>query len=155
MPFLDFIVCPAFQFAYKDDVGKDFGLDIRKYRKEGHFSPTTNGSTVYDLKTVFKSITNDPHDIIKKIKITTKDRTQRTFVENFHENNNQPEHVEIVTKYSNSLGRCFSVRPKDHVVKLEVIKIDIAARMDIYVYIGYPGQYMYNTEERVNICLAF
>ena len=148
MPFIDFIVCPAYQFAYKDEVLREYGLSSTKYRT-GHYSPTINDSTNIDLEFIFDTITYRPNEILKKIKITTKDRQQRNFLQNFKEGDIEMENLEIITKYQNNLGRCFSIRPKDHVVSLEVIKIDITASMDVYVYIGYPGQFMYNTKERV------
>ena len=149
LPFLDFVICPAYQFAYKHDVLQDYGLDKVKFRNDGHFVPRTNKSTGLDPKKFFNIITHDPNEILQKVKITTKDRDQRTFLQTFDGTNSTTEHLDVSTKYQNNLGRCFSIRPKNHVVKLEVIKIDITASMDIYVYIGYPGQFMYNTKERV------
>ena len=149
LPFIDFIVCPAYHFAYKEDVLKYYGLDVNKYRNEGHFSPTINESIDLELENVFKNITHFPDEVLQKIKITTKDRNQRTFLQSFVELKNATNHVEIVTKYQSNLGRCYSIRPKSHVITLEIIKIDVIASMDIYVYIGYPGQFTYNTKERV------
>lgn len=149
LPFIDFIICPAYQYAYKDDLLKKYGLDVGKYRNDGHFSPTTNQSTSLDLESVFKEITYEPNEILREIKITTKDRKQRTFLESFSKMKNETEHVQLLTKYQNNLGRCYSIRPKDHVMSLEIIKIDITSTMDVYVYIGFPGQFMYNTKERV------
>ena len=136
------------QFAYKGNVLREYGLDSTKYRA-GHFSPAINDSTSLDLEFIFDAITHSPNEVLKTIKITTKDRKQRSFLRNFEKGDIETENLEIITKYQNNLGRCFSIRPKDRVVSLEVIKIDITARMDIYVYVGYPGQFMYNTKERV------
>ena len=122
---------------------------MNKYRNEGHFSPNINGSIDLDLETVFNNITHYPGELLQKIKITTKDRNQRTFLQSFVDLKNETDHVEIVTKYQSNLGRCYCIRPKVHVIKLEIIKIDVIAWMDIYVYIGYPGQFTYNTKERV------
>ena len=157
MPFIDFIICPAYQFAYKDKVLREYGLDSTKYRR-GHYSPTINDSTISDLEFIFNEITHSPSEILKTIKITTKDRKQRSFLQNFEKGDIEKENLDMITKYQNNLGRCFSIRPKDNVVSLEVIKIDITARMDFYVYVGYPGQFMYNTKERVRnrtICTYF
>ena len=128
---------------------KYYGLDVNKYRNEGHFSPTSNDSIDLELETVFNNITHYPDEVLQKIKITTKDRNQRTFLQSFVNIKNGTDHVDIVTKYQSNLGRCYSIRPKAHIIKLEIIKIDVFAWMDIYVYIGYPGQFTYNTKERV------
>ena len=128
---------------------KYYGLNVNKYRNEGHFSPTSNESIDLELESVFNNITHYPDEVLQKIKITTKDRNQRTFLQSFVDIKNATDHVEIVTKYQSNLGRCYSIRPKAHVIKLEIIKIDVIAGMDIYVYIGYPGQFTYNTKERV------
>ena len=59
------------------------------------------------------------------------------------------ESINILTKYSNNLGRCFSVRPKPEVVKKGILRVAFTSYTDTYIYIGYPGQFMYNTRTRV------
>ena len=61
------------------------------------------------------------------------------------------ESIDIVPKISSAVGQCFSVRPKPEVVKKGITSIAFTTHMDMSVYLGYPGQYMYNTRTRVNI----
>ena len=60
------------------------------------------------------------------------------------------ESINVLTKYSNNLGRCFSVRPKPEVVKKGILSVALTSYTDTYIYIGYPGQFMYNTRTRVS-----
>ena len=65
------------------------------------------------------------------------------------------ESIEIVPKFSYALGKCFSVRPKPDIVKRGIVSIAFTSHMDVYVYIGYPGQFKYNTRTRVSIAILF
>ena len=70
------------------------------------------------------------------------------------EKDNFDENITIVTKYSDSYGRCYSIIPKQQVLKLGVKSIILETRMDIYVYFGHPGQFLAaDSDTRVNIGL--
>ena len=43
-PFIDLVVCPAFESAYKKDVIEYYGMDRYKYVNEGSFGPTKNSN---------------------------------------------------------------------------------------------------------------
>ena len=45
-------------------------------------------------------------------------------------------------KYDKTFGRCFSVDLKPEVTQLGVTKIEFFAKLNIYIYLHYPGQYM-------------
>ena len=63
---------------------------------------------------------------------------------------NTSEYIEITTKYWHSFGRCYSIHPKDNVIKLGPQNFDIVSRMDVYIYFGYPGQFMHpNSKTKV------
>ena len=49
---------------------KYYGLDVNKYRNEGHFRPNINGSIDLDLETVFNNITHYPGELLQKIKMS-------------------------------------------------------------------------------------
>ena len=60
------------------------------------------------------------------------------------------EYIDVTTKYMNTLGRCYSIHPKDHIIELGVVIMDITANLGFYVYFGHPGQFMYtNTKSKV------
>ena len=72
------------------------------------------------------------------------------------EGNNFTKHLHITTKYYQYFGRCYSIHPKDHVLKLGVNAIEIVARLKVYTYFGHPGQFTYsNTKTKVSIFLLF
>ena len=127
-----------------------YDLDKSRYRSKGEFNPSLNSSERLDLYDVFENITQNVTELLYRIKFTTLSRQQRTFIEDFNQPKNQTEHLDIVTKHQNSLGRCYSIRPKAHVLRLGVLRVEITARMDVYVYLGYPGQFMYNTKTKVD-----
>ena len=60
------------------------------------------------------------------------------------------EYLEITTKYWPTFGRCYSMHPRNHVLKFGVYGIDIVARVNLFIYFGYPGQFMYpNSKAKV------
>ena len=92
--------------------------------------------------------------------IKTQDRMQPDFREYFNPdlqmmklNRTTIESIDIVPKISSAVGKCFSVRPKPEVVKKGIASIAFTTHMDMSIYLGYPGQYMYNTRTRVSIMI--
>ena len=72
----------------------------------------------------------------------------------FTDSTNDSELLQVITKYKgSSLGTCYSIRPKDPIVGLGIFKIDFVARLGIYVYLGYPGQFMYLAKTKVKYIL--
>ena len=122
-------------------------MDKDKYRGKGHYSPN-NYTLKTNLRTVFNSITFSVKDLLHYIEIFTLDKKKKLFRVKF-DAPNTTEHIDVITKYHYNLGRCYSIRPKNHVIMLGVTSVDIVGRMGIYVYFGYPGQFMYNTKTKV------
>ena len=103
-----------------------------------------------DLQDVFNDVTHDIADILSEVRFNTLNIDQDTFVETFSSStNDSTNHIKVVTKYFDSFGKCFSIRPKNHVLRYGINIIDIVARMDVTIHLGYPGQFMYNTKTRV------
>ena len=93
--------------------------------------------------------------------IITTEGNQPSFREYFNKNTQMMkqnrttlESIDIVPKFSH-LGKCFSVRPKPDIVKKGIVSIAFTSYMDMYVYIGYPGQFKYNTRTRVSFAILF
>ena len=147
-PFLDLVICPSYGAAYKDDMLNHYGINKQKYRTKGHFTPNNKSENI-DPRKVFNSITHDVTELLHSVKIYPLDRHVK-FTTDFDELNHT-QYIKITTKYWHNYGRCFSIQPKDHVLKTGVTIIDIIARMNVYVYFGYPGQFMYNTKTKVII----
>ena len=113
----------------------------------------TNHTPGMTLRAIFRSVTHDINEILFRISLTTNSRQLSYFDIDF-ESANFTEHLEITTKYYYYYGRCFSVTPKDHIIKLGVNAIEIVARFKIYVYFGHSGQFTYfNTKTKV--CIYF
>ena len=148
-PFIDLIVCPSYAAAYKDGVLETHGMDKGKYRSKGYYT-SQNHSDGENLRRIFDSITYDQGELLHKVQIGTLDKEKAWFVVDFSQSNID-QHIEITTKYWGTYGKCYSIQPKDHILKLGVKVIDIVAQMDIYVYFGYPGQFMFYTKTKVNI----
>ena len=150
MPFIDLIICPQFDVSYKTETLEKYGIDRSNYTYYGDFTPSKNINESMTLRDVFHSISFEVEDILSKVEIFTLDRDNSMFTLNFDGNNTYDNDIaEINTKYWNSYGRCYSIRPKSRIIAYGVKIIDFVARMNIYVYFGHPGQYMYNTKVKV------
>ena len=47
-----------------------------------------------------------------------------------------------VTKYDQTFGKCFSIEINPNVTKMGITKIEFYAKLNIYIYLHHPGQYM-------------
>ena len=152
MPFIDLIICPSFDVSYKKENLEKYGIDRSNYTYNGDFTPTKNLKENLTLREIFDSISFEVEDILYSVTIFTLDRENSMFTLNFNGSNTyENEIAEVGTKYWNSYGRCYSIRPKKKIIEYGVKIIDFVARMNIYVYFGYPGQFMYNTKVKVNL----
>ena len=151
MPFIDLIICPSYDVSYKKESLEKYGIDRTNYTFNGDFTPSKNTNKSISLRDIFHSISYEVEDILFSVTIFTLDRKNSMFTVNFDGSNTYDnEIVEVGTKYWNSYGRCYSIRPSNQIIQLGVKIMDFVARMNIYVYFGYPGQYMYNTKVKVN-----
>lgn len=140
IPFIDLIICPNFFSAYKKDALNFYGLSRGKYRGKGKWNPTKNENGT-NLRKVFDDVTHDVEEIFSAIRIKTLSK-QRRYVDVYFTKDVFNEYLSITTKYSDSFGRCFSIIPKQDVLKLGVKSMIFETRMDIYVYFGHPGQFL-------------
>ena len=51
-PFLDLVVCPAYDGAYKSEMLQKYGLDHETYWQEGRFNPSVKNNLEFDLREV-------------------------------------------------------------------------------------------------------
>ena len=131
-----------------------YQLSKSQYRREAMYAPM-NGNNTLDLTTVFNLVTHELEDILHSMEISTSDREKFKYTIYFDGSNTTKELIEYKTVYSDTFGRCYSLRPRHHIRALGVTKIDIEARMSIYIYFGYPGQFMYNTKTKVCTFISF
>ena len=153
LPFIDFIVCPSYHLAYNDSVLQQYGLTRNKYRNQGIFYPSGEIAKNITLRQILDFVTHDIYDLLFEVRFDTQlsdDIGQSSFVETFDAPNENLKHIKITTKHSPTYGKCYSIRPRTHVLKYGIIVVDIVARMDIMIYLGYPGQFMYNTKTKVS-----
>ena len=149
LPFIDFIVCPHYDAAYKDNVMEFYGLNKNSYRRKGDYMPTKNFNSSSGLRNIFNDVTYELHEIISQVRMSTSDLENDWIVQKLNGSIKKPQHLKIITKYQRNLGRCYSIRPKEHVIKLGVLAIDFLGNIPFYVYLGYPGQFNYNTKTKV------
>ena len=147
-PFLALTICPLYSAAYDDDVVKEYGLDKYQYRAKGNYTPTSSKNNETNLRKVFNDITYELEEVLKRVTFFTLDSS--VFNVDFNaQTNDHSEIIKVTTKYWNNYGRCYVIRPSDTIVKLGVRSVDFVARMGIYIFFGYPGQFMYNTKTKV------
>ena len=127
-------------------------MEKGKYRKHGVFF-NQKGDQKNDLQSIFNSITYNVDEIVSSIVFFTVSLDKPQVRVQF-ESANFSEELEIKTKYWDILGRCYSVQPKDHIIKLGIRSLEILTRMEVYIYFGYPGQFMHpDTKSKVLILL--
>ena len=145
--FIDLTICPDYHYAYKEEVLQSYGLNKEKYREQAMYSPThVHGTKFVNLERFFNSVTYSIDEILHSIIISSNNKNDPHFDIDF----NQPnftEYIDIHTKYWPTYGRCYSIRPKDYVKRLGVWGIDVISQINIYIYFGYPGQFMYPTSK--------
>ena len=111
--------------------------------------PTKNYNSSNSLRAIFNNVTFEAYEILTQIRISTSDLENDWIVEILDSSTKDPKSLSIVTKYQRNLGRCYSIRPKKHVVELGILAVDFIARIPFYVYLGHPGQFNYNTKTKV------
>ena len=147
-PFADLSICPSYDFAYKSDVFKYYGLNKTTYRSRGIYISNNNNQS-YDLRTIFNSSTHTINELLNYLTIVTRDRKYSRLNIIFNETN-ASNILNITTKYWYNLGRCYSFHPNDKVLKFGIIRFDFVSLIDIYIYFGFPGQFMHpNTKTKV------
>ena len=149
VPFIDFTVCPAYESAYKEDVLQVYGLNRDEYRGKGVFH-SKKDDTAIDARTLFVTATHNVEEIIYKMTMKTLSYDFPTYEIDFSKSGFE-NNISITTKFYHHFGRCYSIHPKGDVLKFGVTSINFITKINIYVYFGYPGQFMYsNTKSKVS-----
>ena len=153
-PFFDMTICPSYDYAYNNDALNYYGLNTTAYRSHGIYFNHNNRHSD-DLRGIFNSATFTVGELLNSLTIVTRDgNIPRLHIE-FNETTNSSI-IGIETNYWSTLGKCYSLRLKDIVLKLGIIRLDFASRMDIYIYFGYPGQFSHpNSNTKVCIFSVF
>ena len=154
-PFIGLTVCPAYNSAYKEDVLKQYGMNKKDYRQNGGYQPKGgkgyNDTGQNSRAEIFNEVTHEISDILNELVIQTRNANTSLFILNFN-GGYDSEYVDIVTKYWPSFGRCYSITPKKYLVQQGITRIVAKARLSIYIYLGYPGQFMHsNSKTKVPI----
>ena len=147
-PFIDFVVCPSYQAAYKIDAMEYYGLNRRSYVNGSLFYPIKQGEDI-DLRYVFENITYRANELFSEIVVNTLS-TDEPKIEIDVSERNLYEMVNIDTKYSATFGRCYSIQLSEKIIRHGIISVAFKTKRDVYVYFGHPGQFMHvNTKAKV------
>ena len=148
VPFIGLTICPDYLVAYKDATLKNYGLDKYRYRMRGvYVNQTSNRSD--DLHVIYDSITYDLDEILFSITIFTNNGTRDGVIIELNKMQYYDD-IEVTTKYWNTLGKCYSIYPKNHLLEQSILRIDMVSHIDTYIIFGYPGQFMHpNTKTKV------
>ena len=154
-PFIGLTVCPAYNSAYKEDVLEEYGLTKKEYRNSGDYLPKDrkryNDTWENPGTEIFNQVTHGISDILRELVIQTRNVNTSRFILNFN-GGDDSEYVDVVTKHWPSFGRCYSIIPKKCIVEQGITRIVAKARISIYIYLGYPGQFMHsNSKTKVSI----
>ena len=127
---------------------RQYEMEKRKYVSEGVYIPP-NYTPEVDFRKHFEAVTHDIDEVLFSISIYTNSRNNSVFTTDFG-TKNFTQHISITEKYYHYFGRCFSINPRDHVLRFGVNAIKIVGRLKIYIYFGHPGQFTYsNTKSKV------
>ena len=146
-PFIGITVCPYYTSAFKKEALYGYGLDKRDYTGGVYFPK--KGTNKNDARATFVSVTQEVGEILKQVDIWTRYGNDSHFVVNF-EASNQSDHIDIETKYWPLFGRCYSLSPRKHVLQQGLSFLEFYSRIDIYIYLTYPGQFMH-TNSRTKV----
>ena len=149
---MGFMICPDYRVAYKDYFLKKYGLKKYAYRWNGVYVNHTNGGQNENLRNIFNAITHRMDEIVSWI-IVYSDNSGKDGVKIDLNGTDHQQNIEITTKYWNSLGRCYSIYPKGHLLEQSILMIDIATRIDALIYLGHPGQFMHRNS-KTKVCVA-
>ena len=141
IPFIDLIICPEFFVAYNKNVLEYYGIEKENYRQNGNFYPNKNGKNI-DPRNLLLKASHGIEDILIGIQIKTLNKENPYVDIEFNQNKNNHNNLYITTKFWNTFGRCYSIRPSDKVRQLGVVSMIFEGRMDFYVYFGHPGQFL-------------
>ena len=147
--FVDLSICPAYVVAYKDAALKKYGLDGYMYRSKGVYVNLTSNK-FEDPHVIYDSITHDVDEIISSMTFKTANRTTYNKVKIEFNKTHLYDDIRVTTAYTAFFGKCYSIRPKVHLLSQGIQAIDIVTHNDAYVYFGHPGQLMHpDTTTRV------
>lgn len=134
MDFL-FVHCWRIKHPFSDTELQKLGSDRRTYQAM-NFATTTSQSP----QEVFRLVTFELHEIMKKISIRTTNYDSPKITLDMSMPNNDSI-VTWNTKYKELFGRCYSMELSNLVTKMGIIQMTFKAKMGIYIYIHYPGQF--------------
>ena len=133
--FIAFTICPSYGDAYNQNILESYGSSVNQYRS-GNFT-LANGFANHCQ--AFEAVSHNLSYLIKSIKVSTADKTRpRVHVAI------RPKSTEatLVTKYDSTFGRCYSLQLEPTVTALGITKIEFSTRLNVYIYLHHPGQYM-------------
>ena len=81
VPFIDFIVCPTVDSAYKGEVLRKYGLTIHDYMSKGVYYPKEFNNETVDPKILFERVTHTLSEILIQLKIYTLSKEKYKLVE--------------------------------------------------------------------------
>ena len=153
--YLAFTVCPAYHDAYKPNVLEEYGTSRWNY-VGGNFTTIPNNKT--DLE-IFNDITHNLFEVLEEMVVSTKFKVKLKLIpddstskstfklkpdEDTSRSKDKLEHpdVKVVTKYDETFGKCFSVELGPEITALGVTKLDFVSKLNIFIYLHHPGQYM-------------
>jgi len=140
IPFVDLIICPEYFAAYNESVMEHYGILKEDYRRNGNFYPSKNNEEI-DPRDLFNKVSHGIDDLLNGIQIKTLNKN-KPYIDIVFNHKNSSTHLNITTKFWNTFGRCFSIRPSDKIRQLGVVSMIIEGKMDFYVYFGHPGQFL-------------
>ena len=134
--FIAFTICPSYGDAYNQNILESYGSSVNQYRG-GNFTLANHGFANHYQ--AFEAVSHNLSYLIKSIKISTADKTRPRVQVAI-----RPKSTEatLVTKYDSTFGRCYSLQLEPTVTALGITKIEFSTRLNVYIYLHHPGQYM-------------
>lgn len=130
--FLAFTVCPSFEAAYKRKVLENYGTSVSRYRKGYYFIQNTSKSP----NEVFQEVTFGLDEIVKSV--TIERNIGKSITVTLLNEETRWSWIELVDI---TFGKCYSLHLEPGVVTLGINNIAFETKLDVYVYLHYPGQF--------------
>ena len=150
--FIVFTICPEFHSAYKKEKLELYGISSENdYRYNSVWYPTMNKTTSKNGREIFHDITHELHELIDIVEISTQSLARPKIVIDTQKELNKI-YVEFSTKYVDTFGRCYTMKPARDLLDLGVTKVEFVSYIGVYVFLEHPGQHLHVNSRSKVIC---
>jgi len=130
-------VCPAFGVGYKESVLNKYGSTASTYRRGNYSTPN---EPLANPRDVFRRATYDLPEILHSLHVETLQESMR--VVHLPVQLGRGPYSKWTVRHNSLYGLCYSLDIDSALTKFIISEVVIQCKVDIFVYLHHPGQYM-------------